>query len=177
MRKLLLLISFLGPVMSLFAQQFSGALHFSPSIPVNNFREVSGKLILPELNFHGIYLLPSHPFGVCLNVGYSRYGSKLDKRDDIWDDQIDDVRIRRNNNLVNAMAIIRFMPELNLPFQPYIEGGIGALYAYTYVNIRESIFEEPIFSDTELYDWALSYQGSGGILWPLDKNNRLLLEF
>ena len=176
MRKLLLLVSFFGPSMGLFAQQFSGALNFSPSIPVNNFREASGKMILPELNFHGIYLLPSQPFGVGLNIGYSRYGSKLDKRNDIWDEQTDDVRIRRNNNLVNLMATIRFIPEMNLPFQPYIEGGIGALYAYIYVNIREFIFEEPVFSDTELYDWALAYQGSGGILWPLDKNNQLFLE-
>jgi len=177
MRKLLLLVSFFGPAMGLFAQQFSGALNFSPSIPVSNFREASGKLVLPELNFHGIYCLPSHPIGIGLNIGYSRYGSKLDKRDDIWDDQTDDVRVRRNNNLVNAMATIRFTPELSLPFQPYIEGGIGALYAYTYVNIRESIFEEPIFSDTELYNWTLAYQGTGGILWPIDKNNQLFLEF
>lgn len=177
MRKLLLLFGFFGCAIGVDAQQFSSAFYFSPSIPVNNFREISGDLILPELNFHSIYRLPSYPIGLGLNIGYSRYGSKLDKRNDIWDGQTDDVRIRRNNNLVNVMATLRFTPEANLPFQAYIEGGIGAMYAYTYVNIRESIFEEPIFSETELGDWALAYQGTGGILWPIDKKNQLFLEF
>src|SRR5690554_3586142 len=177
MRKLLLLFSFLGYTTGVAAQQFFGAFNFSPSLPLNNFREISGEIILPEINFHGIYQLPSYPIGLGLNIGYSRYGSRLVKRNDIWDGQTDDVRIRRNNNLVNFMATLRFTPETNLPFQAYIEGGIGTIYAYTYVNIRESIFEEPIISETKLGDWALAYQGTGGILWPIDKKNQLFLEF
>jgi hypothetical protein len=156
-------------------QGFIGTVNVKGGIPTGDFRSTAGQIILPEISFLTMYQLREFPILLGLEVGYARYGTHLTKRTDVSGASNQLMRIRRNNNLLSLMGVIRLVPEVNSKIKPFLEGQVGAYHTFTGVNIRETVFSEAFVSGTEFYDWALAYQGGGGFFIPMGKDT--FLEF
>lgn len=157
------------------AQGFIGTVNVKGGIPTGDFKSTAGNIILPELSFLTMYQLPEFPILVGVEIGYSRYGTNLTKRNDVSGAANQSMRVRRNNNLLSLMGVIRLVPEVNTKMKPFLEGQVGAYHPFTGVNIRETAFSEAFIAGTEFYDWGLAYQGGGGFFLSMGKDT--FLEF
>ncbi|KEO72326.1 hypothetical protein [Anditalea andensis] len=160
---------------TLSAQGFIGTLNAKGGIPISDFRNTVGNKLVPELSFLTMYQLPEYPILVGLELGYSRYGTHFSKRDDVLGANNQTMRIRRNNNLISLMGVIRLVPEVPTKVKPFLEGQVGAYHPFTGVTIKETVFSEAFVAGTEFYDWALAYQGGGGCFIPIGKD--MFMEF
>jgi len=156
-------------------QGFIGTVNAKGGIPLGDFHSTAGNIVVPELSFLTMYQLPEFPILIGLEVGYARYGTNLSKRDDVLGATNQTMRIRRNNNLLSLMGVIRFVPEVHTAIKPFFEGQVGAYHPFTRVTIRENVFSEAFVEGTEFYDWGLAYQGGGGFFVPISKD--AFLEF
>lgn len=156
-------------------QGFLGTFNAKGGIPIGDFRSTAGNIIVPEFSFLTMYQLPQYPILIGMEVGYARYGTNLTKRNDVPGANNQTMRIRRNNNVLTIMGVIRLVPEVNSKLKPFIEGQIGVYHPFTGVNIKESVFSEAFIVGTEFSDWGLAYQGGGGFFIPVGKD--LFLEF
>ncbi|WP_297335766.1 hypothetical protein [Algoriphagus sp.] len=177
MRKFLFLLIFLSPF-SLRAQFFLAGGHFNGSIPVGKMKQETQSLFLPTLSGIILYEFQTAPVQVGLELGYGIYGSKMEKRTDLYPGYTDELRLRRNNNLATAMAVIRYLPAVNTKLTPFIEAQMGANYLYTRYKIRETILsEDALESGKDYEDWTLGYRIGAGLQVPLGFNDNLRLEF
>jgi len=157
------------------AQGFIGTVNLKGGIPIGDFSNTVDDIIVPEISFLTMYQLREFPILVGMELGYARYGTNLTKRDDVPGAVNQSMRIRRNNNLLSLMGVIRFVPEVNTLLKPFFEGQIGAYHPFTRVSIRETAFSEAFATGTEFLDWGLAYQGGGGFFISLGKD--VFLEF
>ncbi|TDK50389.1 hypothetical protein [Algoriphagus formosus] len=156
------------------AQFFLAGGHFNGSVPVGKLKQETGSLFFPTISGIFLYEFRTAPLQVGLELGYGIYGSKLERRTDLYAGFSDELRLRRNNNLATGMAVIRYLPSVNTKLTPFIEAQFGANYLYTRYKIRETILsEESIESGKDFEDWALAYRIGGGIQIPLDEFLRL----
>lgn len=172
MKRVLLLIIFVPYVISLsHAQELSYGFQTHFSIPVQQFERKADGLLFPEFNFAFYHRLNQLPFELGLNLGYGIYGSKLERRNDLYEGSNDEFRLRRNNNILTIMPTIRYQFPLESPVLPFFEAQIGANYYYTRFKIRETIFSEPIEIGRDMRDWNMAYRVGGGLKIPIKKAN------
>jgi hypothetical protein len=173
-KKFLLFISFSFVSIVTQAQFFLAGGHFNGSVPVGKLKQETGSLFFPTISGIFLYEFQTAPLQVGLELGYGIYGSKLERRTDLYPGFSDELRLRRNNNLATGMAVIRYLPAVNTKLTPFIEAQFGANYLYTRYKIRETILaEDTIESGKDFEDWALAYRIGGGIQIPLDDFLRL----
>jgi len=175
MKKYFLIIVLLMICGMVHAQGFIGTVNLKGGIPRGDFSRTVDLNLVPEVSFLTMYQLPEFPILVGLEVGYARYGTNLTKRDDVLGAVNQSMRIRRNNNLLSLMGVIRLVPEVNTRLKPFFEGQVGVYHPFTRVTIRETAFAETFAAGTEFFDWAMAYQGGGGFFLPIGKD--LFLEF
>jgi hypothetical protein len=175
MRRLLFLpILFLA--FSVQAQFFLGGAHFNGSTSVGQLRQEAGSVFIPTLSAFMLYEFQTAPIQVGFDLGYGIYGSKLEKRTDLYPGFNDELRLRRNNNIITGMITMRYLPLVNTKYTPFIETQFGANYLYTRYRIRAAIDEEPIEVDTDYRDWTIAYRLGAGVQIPLrflDSNTKL----
>ena len=157
------------------AQGFIGSANLKGGIPMGDFSRTAGDIIVPEISFLVMYQLRDFPILVGAEYGYARYGTNLSKRDDVLGAVNQTMRVRRNNNLLSLMGVIRLVPEVNAKIKPFFEGQIGVYHPFTKVTIKETAFSDTFAAGTEFFDWGLAYQGGGGFFIPLGKDT--FLEF
>ncbi|NVK50895.1 MAG: hypothetical protein HWE09_14080 [Cyclobacteriaceae bacterium] len=158
------------------AQFFLAGGNFNGSVPLGKLKTETESLFFPTISGIFLYEFQSAPIQVGLELGYGIYGSKMERRKDLYPGFSDELRLRRNNNLATGMAVIRFLPAVNTKITPFFEAQMGTNYLYTRYKIRETILaEESIESDKDFEDWALAYRIGGGLQFPIDEF--LKLEF
>ncbi len=175
----LLLIPFLFFTYSVHAQFFLGGAHFNGSNSVSQLREKAGPIFIPTLSGFMLYEFQTSPIQVGLELGYGIYGSKLEKRTDLFPGFNDELRLRRNNNIITGMVTMRYLPVVNSKYTPFLEAQYGANYLYTRYKIRAAIDEEAFETGTDLSDWTLAYRIGAGIQIPLaffDQSTKLELK-
>lgn len=147
-------------------------------VPVFDLSEEVGGLVFPEFNTLGIYEFPNIPIEVGLSIGYGVYNTSLEKRTDLYPGYSDELRLRRNNNLLTIMAIFRYFPEVNWKtVLPFFEIQAGANYFYTRYKIRETRFEEPIEDGGDFSDWVGALRFGGGVKIPFQNSDLGYFEF
>ena len=157
--------------------QVSGAIQLDAGFATGEFREVSGRLIVPQISLNGMYAIPKTPIEIGATFGYGRYGTVLNRSRDVFPGVDQNFRIRRNNNLVNLTGVMRYVPDFNIGIRPFLEGHLGAMHTFTRSRVRENRLADPITSGTERYDWAGVYRLGGGVMVPLSKGKETFLEF
>jgi hypothetical protein len=149
------------------SQNFGLGFQSNFGIPVLDLKEEVGGLVFPEFNTLGIYDFPFAPIELGLSIGYGVYNSSLEKRRDLYPGFTDELRLRRNNNLLTIMAVFRYFPEVKWKtILPFFEIQAGANYFFTRYKIRESRFEEPIEEGRDFSDWVSAFRFGGGLKIP-----------
>lgn len=148
------------------AQNWGMGFEAGVGLPTGNLKEASSGTVFPELSTSLIYEFWNLPIDLGLSVGYGMYGTKLEKRTDLYRGFSDELRLRRNNNLLSIMGMFRYLPEVDWKLKPFIELQGGTNYLYTRYKIRESRFEEPIEEDRDLANWIGAFRLGGGLKIP-----------
>lgn len=149
------------------AQFFLAGGHFNGSTTVGQLKQEAGSIFFPSISGFMLYEFRNAPLQVGLDFGYGIYGSKLEKRTDLFPGFQDELRLRRNNNLITGMVTMRYLPLINAKYTPFLEAQFGANYLYTRYKIRASIDEEAFEAATEHTEWAIAYRIGAGIQIPL----------
>lgn len=159
------------------AQVWSGGGHFNSGFAQGKLAEETPGLHLPTLSGFLIYEAPTLPLSVGLEFGYGVYGSKLERRTDLYEGFSDELRLRRNNNLASGMILLRYQTNPMGKIRHFFEAKFGTHYLYTRYKIRESILsEEVIESGKDLSSWTLGYGLGTGIQIPIQAETGLFLE-
>ncbi|SHN04060.1 hypothetical protein SAMN04488057_105389 [Cyclobacterium lianum] len=158
------------------AQRLLGSVQFKSGIPAGDFRQASGISVVSELSAGALYGIKGSPVFIGADLGYGRYGTAVTRRRDIFPGVNQGFRIRRNNNYVNLMGVVRLMPDFNSRFRPFLEGQIGGIHTFTRSRIRENRLADPIASGTEHYDWALMLQAGAGIMFAVNSGRDTFVE-
>jgi len=168
MRKLFILLLTLGVFQSASAQFFLAGGHLNSNTSIGDLRNEVGGFTYPSLTGFMLYEFESNPIQVGLEFGYGIYGSKLEKRTDLFPGYTDELRLRRNNNIVTGMLVMRYLPLVNTKITPFIEAQFGGNYLYTRYKIRANIEEEAFETGTDHTQWALAYRVGAGIQIPAE---------
>ncbi|RAI85739.1 hypothetical protein [Algoriphagus yeomjeoni] len=167
MRKYLFILLLLISTTSLHAQFFIAGGHLNGGLPVSKLKKEVDKTFFPTLSGILLYELYNQPIQLGLEVAYGIYGTKVEKRNDLYPGYTDEFRLRRNNNYTSGMAVFRYLPSLTSKVTPFIEIQAGANYLYSRFKIRASIFEEVFEAGKDMQDWAFAYKIGGGVQFPL----------
>ncbi|WP_425637708.1 hypothetical protein ACPUEN_20100 [Algoriphagus yeomjeoni] len=167
MRKSLIILLLLISTTSLHAQFFIAGGHLNGGLPVSKLKKEVDKTFFPTLSGILLYELYNQPIQLGLEVAYGIYGTKVEKRNDLYPGYTDEFRLRRNNNYTSGMAVFRYLPSLTSKVTPFIEIQAGANYLYSRFKIRPSIFEEVVEAGKDMQDWAFAYKIGGGVQFPL----------
>jgi hypothetical protein len=159
------------------AQEVSFVVQGQGGTPVRELHQKVGGLFFPELTMGFLYQPPMKPVEVGINIGYSVYGTKVEQRRDLFPGSTDQLRIRRNNNLLTMMGVFRYTFDLDARVVPFLEVQMGGNYFYTRYKIRETIFDEPFEEGRDLGQWVLAYRGGGGLKIPFKKSDLGYFEF
>jgi hypothetical protein len=177
MHRLIFTVIFLLHMSAIYGQDILYGFQANAGIPVRELRDNVGNIVFPEYTFIALYSLPYRPIEVGLSIGYGKYGTKLEKRTDLYPGFNDELRLRRNNNLLTLMGVFRFNPEVNWKVEPFIEAQLGANYFYTRYKIRESRFDDPLEEGMDFKAWVMAYRVGGGIKIPFKNREIGFLEF
>lgn len=172
MNRVLILIlgTFLIPI-GVRSQDFSLGLIGRPNITLNRFNESLDRTIIPELTLIGFYKLPyQQPLDIGLSLGYSLYGTDLEKRDDLFPNSSETFRLRKYHNLWNLKAHLRYYPSPSMHFPLFFEVQGGAVNINTRYAIRDSAFDEPLEKDGIIRDWVMGYGAGMGYKIPFKKD-------
>lgn len=167
MKKLFTLILTLGFLQTSSAQFFIAGGHLNGSTSVGNLRDQAGGLFFPSISGFMLYEFQTTPIQIGVDFGYGVYGSKLEKRSDLFPGFTDELRLRRNNNIVTGMLTMRYLPFVNSKYTPFLEAQFGGNYLYTRYKIRASIDEEAFEAGTDHSEWTLAYRVGAGIQIPM----------
>ncbi|WP_111670647.1 hypothetical protein [Algoriphagus litoralis] len=178
MKKLLFALLFLAFGFPVKAQFFIAGGHFNGGLATGQLKSETGGLFFPSLSGILLHEARSAPIQVGLELGYGIYGSKLEKRTDLYEGFSDELRLRRNNNIATGMVVIRYLPFPESKLSPFIEAKFGANYLYTRYKIRESIAaEDTIEAGKDFENWTLAHGFGAGVQFPIPTNPDLVLEF
>ncbi|WP_192346032.1 hypothetical protein [Algoriphagus sp. Y33] len=177
MRKSILLLLFLFTSSYVYAQFFIAGGHISGGMPVSRLKmEVDG-LIFPSISGIALYEFRDYPVQVGLELSFGIYGTKLEKRTDLYPGFSDEYRLRRNNNYTSGMAVFRYLPVVSGKIIPFVEIQTGTNFLYSRFTIRPSLFEDTIETGMDMQDWSFGYKIGGGIQLPLPGFDGGKLEF
>lgn len=159
------------------AQVWSAGGHFNGGIAFGELQQETGGLFIPSLSGIFLYEARTAPIQIGLELGYGIYGSKMERRTDLYAGFSDELRLRRNNNIFTSMAVIRYQTNPLGKVHHFIEAKFGANYLYTRYKIRESIAaEENIEAAKDLENWTLAYSLGTGIQIPISAEPGLYIE-
>jgi hypothetical protein len=167
MQRFLILLILFFFTLSAQAQFFLAGAHFNGSSSVGKLKSEAGSVFFPTLSGFMLYEFEQAPIQIGLDLGYGLYGSKLEKRTDLYAGFSDELRLRRNNYIATGMITMRYLPWVNGKYTPFIEAQFGGNYLYTRYQIRASIDDEPIEADSDHRDWSIAYRVGAGIQIPL----------
>lgn len=160
------------------AQFFIAGGHFNGGFATGQLKTETDGLFFPSISGILLHEARSAPIQFGLELGYGVYGSKLEKRTDLYEGFSDELRLRRNNNIATGMLIIRYLPFPESKITPFLEAKFGANYLYTRYKIRENIAsEETIESGKDFENWTLAHGFGAGVQFPIPSNPDLVLEF
>lgn len=159
------------------AQYFSTGFQANLGIPVGDLKDIMDGSVFPEYTMSFYYKFPMKPIEAGFGIGYGKYGTELEERTDLFRGFTDELRLRRNNNLMTFMGIFRYNFESEKRIIPFLETQVGANYFYTRYKIRESQFEEPIEEGMDFSDWVLGYRFGGGFKVPFKNREMGHFEF
>jgi hypothetical protein len=157
------------------AQFWSAGGHFNGGFAQGELKKETGGLFIPTLSGILLYEAATAPVQVGFELGYGIYGSKLEKRTDYYQGFNDKLRLRRNNNILTGMAVMRYQTNPLGKIRHFLEAKFGANYLYTRFKIRDSIVsDEVIESDKDFENWTLSYSVGTGVQIPLNPSGLFL---
>ncbi len=160
------------------AQFFLAGAHFNGSSSVGKLKSEAGSVFFPTLSGFMLYEFEQAPIQIGLDLGYGLYGSKLEKRTDLYPGFNDELRLRRNNQIATGFVNMRYLPLVQAKFTPFIEAQFGANYLFTNYLIRATIEDKPIEKDVDHRDWSIAYRVGAGIQIPLPfLDERTKMEF
>ncbi|TNF42813.1 MAG: hypothetical protein EP311_04545 [Cytophagales bacterium] len=163
---------------TLSAQVWSAGGHFNGGIAVGELKNEVGGLFIPSLSGLFLYEAPTAPVSLGVELGYGIYGSKLERRTDLYPGFNDELRLRRNNNIFTGMAVIRYQTNPMGKIRHFFEGKFGANYLYTRYKVRETILSEEIIeAGKDMENWTLAYSLGTGVQIPIAAEPGLFLEF
>ena len=167
MRKTLLILFLFISTTSAYSQFFIAGGHLNGGFPISRLKMEVDRFVFPTISGILLYEFYNQPYQIGLEFGYGVYGSKLEKRNDLYPGYNDTYRLRRNNNYASGMAVFRYLPSKTSKLTPFIEIQVGANYLYSRYKIRPSIFEEVVEASKDMEDWGLAYKLGGGIQFPI----------
>ncbi|MCH7410508.1 hypothetical protein MM239_13965 [Belliella sp. DSM 111904] len=176
MRKLILLIISSFLTLSTQAQDFIWGMQYKHGIATGDFASTAGNIQTPEFAIYTNYQIPNQPVEIGISIGYGIYGTSLEKRNDLYVGYNDELRLRRNNNLLSLAGVFRFFPQVYGKVFPFVEAQLGGIHAYTRYKIREKPTTEPIENEGDLGSWARMSQIGGGLFIPLGEKIKGNLE-
>jgi hypothetical protein len=157
------------------AQFWSAGGHFNGGFAQGELKKETGGLFIPTLSGIFLYEAATAPIQFGFELGYGIYGSKMEKRTDLYAGFNDELRLRRNNNILTGMTVIRYQTNPLGEIHHFIEAKFGANYLYTRYKIRETMFsEEALESDKDFENWTLSYSVGTGVQIPLNSSGLFL---
>ena len=160
------------------AQVWSAGGHFNGGVALGELRQETGGLFIPTITGILLYEAPTAPVSLGLELGYGIYGSKLERRTDLYRGFSDELRLRRNNNIATGMTVIRYQTNPLGNIRHFIEAKFGANYLYTRYKVRETILSEEIIeSGKDFENWTLAYSLGTGVQIPIAAEPGLFLEF
>ncbi|GMQ28317.1 hypothetical protein [Algoriphagus confluentis] len=178
MKKLIQLVFLMALGNFAHAQVWSAGGHFNGGIALGEFKQETGGLFIPTISGILLYEAPTAPVSLGLELGYGIYGSKMERRTDLYRGFSDELRLRRNNNIATGMAVIRYQTNPLGNIRHFIEAKFGANYLYTRYKVRETILSEEIIeSGKDFENWTLAYSLGTGVQIPIAAEPGLFLEF
>lgn len=178
MKHILAVLSFWIISQTTLAQVWSAGSHFNGGIAVGGLKDEVGGLFFPSLSGIILYEARTAPVSVGLELGYGIYGSKLERRTDLYPGFNDELRLRRNNNIFTGMAVIRFQTNPQDKIRHFMEAKFGGNYLYTRYKVRETILSEEIIeAGKDMENWTLAFSLGTGFQIPIAAEPGLFLEF
>ncbi|PZV83578.1 hypothetical protein CLV31_106195 [Algoriphagus aquaeductus] len=160
------------------AQFFIAGGHFNGGIANGRLNHETGGLFFPTLSGIILHEERTAPIQLGIELGYGIYGSKLERRTDLYEGFSDELRLRRNNNIATGMLVMRYILRPQGKVMPFVEAKFGANYLYTRYKIRESILsEETLEAGKDREDWSVSYSFGTGVQIPIPSSPGLVFEF
>jgi len=151
-----------------YTPMFSFGLEFNVGIPVGGFRQNLNRLSFGGGGYFLVRTNPSSSVPVLagLSGGISIYDSQSQDQVILIDGFSVDARLTTRNSIFMGHGMLRILPPVDLPFQPFIDGMFGVKNLYTRTTLEERIaFEanETLETYIEQGDWAISYGGAVGV--------------
>ncbi|WP_291787179.1 hypothetical protein, partial [Cecembia sp.] len=146
-------------------------------IPLNKLKESAEGIFFPEYTFMLYYPLQNSPVDLGLNIGIGTYQTKLEKRRDLYQGYNDEMRLRRNKNLLSLMGFIRYNFNQEAKFIPFLEAQLGTNYFYTRYKIKESWDSVPIEEGRDQSNWVMAYRIGGGLKFSFKNREKGHWEF
>ena len=114
------------------------------------------------------------PFLLGLSSSIFNFGNK---KLDFVDNEGFELAWKTNSSLWDGHLVVQFEPLIDRNFQPYIMGKIGFQHFFTITRLIDKEFAEdnPLERYIDDNSWGLSYGGALGLLVPLDKSWRVML--
>ncbi|MBA4299065.1 hypothetical protein SAMN03080617_03563 [Algoriphagus alkaliphilus] len=157
------------------AQFWSAGGHFNGGFAQGKLKDETNGLFIPTISGIFLHEAQTFPIQVGFELGYGIYGSKLEKRTDYYQGFNDELRLRRNNNILTGMAVMRYQTNPLGNIRHFMEAKFGANYLYTRFKIRDSIVsDEVIESGKDFENWTLSYSVGTGVQIPLNSSGLFL---
>ncbi|MGY6560178.1 MAG: hypothetical protein ACXIT9_12940 [Nitritalea sp.] len=157
---------FTGALRPLLGQDFLVHMESRVGFATGELQREAAGLVMPELSVGVLYQLPELPLELGLRIGYSLYGSKLEERNDLFVNQLEDLRLRRLNYTWNYMGVFRFFPQVYGKVFPFVEVNAGFVRIASSYAIRETAFDEPFERQRDFGTWTQAFQGGGGLMVP-----------
>lgn len=147
-------------------------INLQMGLPMNQFKD---KTEAVGFGFGGYLLMPisQSPFHLGLDMNYQIYGSDSKDEEVFINGFVDKYEIQTNNNILLGHLMGRILPKTDFFMHPYFDFMLGFKYLYTRSVITDDSSSDPLESNTDLYDWAFSYGGAGGVHVNLGENVNL----
>ena len=110
------------------AQFFIAGGHFNGGIANGQLKQETGGLFFPTIS--GIFLHEARtaPIQLGIELGYGIYGSKMERRTDLYEGFSDELRLRRNNNVATVSVDLRYLTNPQGKVMPFVEAKFWAKY-------------------------------------------------
>lgn len=167
MRKFLLISASLLLFYSAGIAQSTFGLNLNGFAPSGDFKRDSPELWGGGFGMEVAVQLNNSPIHVGGQLNFIRYGSEL--RNGWHGPDLGDVRVRRNNGIINTLAFVRVKPPVRGTIQPYVDFLAGSSYIYTRATFRDGALQEEFASHRDLGDFSFNYGLGGGVEIFLDE--------
>ena len=143
------------------------------SIPLADFKTNMDKLGYGG-NLEFLINMNQSPFLVGLSSSIFNFGNE---KLDFVDNEGFELVWKTNSSLWDGHLVVQFEPLIEKNFQPYIMGKLGFQHFFTITRLVDKEFQDdnPLERYVDDNSWGWSYGGAVGLLVPLDKGWRIML--